>query len=99
MTESHLVQYQIKASTPTVKAHNDRLVDTGLVNSVKPEIDSSRIDFHKRKQVLSEENIKQMTEQNKLLGIRIRNLKIKMLCEYCTGSINSKPKLLEFANF
>jgi hypothetical protein len=40
-----------------------------------------------------------MTEQNKHLAIRIKNLKIKMLCEYCAGSINSKPKVLEFANF
>ena len=57
MTESYLVQFQIKASTPTVKVHYDRLVDMGLVNSVKPEIDSSRIDFHKRKQVLARKTL------------------------------------------
>lgn len=53
MAETHFVQSQIKVSTPTVKARYDRLVDMGLVNSVKPEIDSSKIDFHKRKQFLA----------------------------------------------
>ena|GEM_PF-5185308 len=40
-----------------------------------------------------------MTEQNKHLDTKIVNPKIKMLCEYCGGPINSKPKVLEFANF
>jgi hypothetical protein len=42
---------------PTVKAHYDHLVDMGPVNSVKPEIDSSRIDFHKRKQFLGRKTL------------------------------------------
>ena len=86
-------------STPTVNVRCDRLVDMGLVKSVKPEIDSSKINLHKRNQFFSEENIKQTTEQNKHLDIKIENLKIKMLCEYCGGPINSKPKVLLFANF
>ncbi len=59
----------------------------------------STIDLQKQKQFFSEENIKQLTEQNKHLHIKIENLKVKMLCEYCRGPINSKPKVLEFANF
>jgi hypothetical protein len=79
-------------STPTVKARYDRLVNMGLVKSVKPEIDLSKIDIHKQKHFFSEENIKQLHEQNKHLHIKIDNLKIKMLCEYCGGPINSNPK-------
>jgi hypothetical protein len=57
MAESHVVQFQIKAGMPTVKAHYDHLVDMGPVNSVKPEIDSSRIDFHKRKQFFARKTL------------------------------------------
>jgi DNA-binding Lrp family transcriptional regulator len=93
------ISREIKVSTPTVKARYDRLVNMRLLKSVKPEIDLSKIDLQKQKQFFSEENIKQLTEQNKHLHIKIENLKVKMLCEYCGGPINSKPKVLEFANF
>jgi hypothetical protein len=59
---------QIKASTPTVKAHYDRLVDMGLVNSVTPEIDSSRIDFHKRKQVLARKTLSKSLSKTSILA-------------------------------
>ena len=93
------VSREIKVSTPNVKARYDRSVNMGLVKSVKPEIDLSKIDIHYQKHFFSEENIKQLREQNKHLHIKINNLKIKMLCEYCGGPINSKPKVLQFANF
>ena len=44
------VSREIKVSTPTVKADYDRLVNMGLVKSVKPEIDLSKIDVHNQKQ-------------------------------------------------
>jgi DNA-binding Lrp family transcriptional regulator len=93
------ISREIEVSTPTVKVRYDRLVNMGLVKSVKPEVDLSKVDIHNQKQFFSEENIKQLREQNKHLHIKIENPKTKMLCEYCGGTINSKPKVLQFANF
>ncbi|HEX2169836.1 MAG TPA: AsnC family protein [Nitrososphaera sp.] len=93
------VSRETKVSTPTVKASYDRLVNMGLVNSVKPEIGLSKINIHNQKHFFSEKNIKQLCEQNKHLHIKIDNLKIKMLCEFCGGPLNSKSKVLQSANF
>jgi hypothetical protein len=57
MAESHFVQFQLQVSMPTANARYDRLVDMGLVDSLKPEIDSSRIYFHKRKQFLARKTL------------------------------------------
>ena len=95
----HAVSRETKVSTPTVKASYDRLVNMGLVNPVKPEIGLSKINIHNQKHFFSEENIKQLCEQNKHLHIKIDDLKIKMLCEYCGGPLNSKSKVLQSANF
>ena len=93
------ISREIKISTPTVKARYERLVNMGLLKSVKPEIDLSKIDSHRKRQFFSEENIKQLSKQNKHFHVKVENLRVKMLCEYCGGPINSKPKVLEFANF
>jgi DNA-binding Lrp family transcriptional regulator len=71
MAENHFaVSQEIKVSTPTVKARYDRLVNMGLVKSVKPKIDLSKIDIHKQKYFFSKEKIKQLREQKKLLRIK-----------------------------
>lgn len=71
MAENHFaVSQEIKVSAPTVKARYDRLVNMGLVKSVKPKIDLSKIDIHKQKYFFSEEKIKQLREQKKLLRIK-----------------------------
>jgi len=93
------ISRQIKVSTPTVKSRYDRLINMGLIKSVKPELDLSKIDSRKQRQFLSEEDIKLLTKNQKHFHIKIDNLRVKMLCEYCGGPINSKPKVLQFANF
>jgi DNA-binding Lrp family transcriptional regulator len=93
------ISREIGVSTPTVKARYKRLVNMGLIKSVKPEIDLSKIDRHRKSQFFSEEKIKQLSDQKKHFHVKIENLRVKMLCEYCGGPINSKPKVLEFANF
>ena len=93
------ISQEIKLSTPTVKARFERLVNIGLIKSVKPEIDLSKIDSNKKKQFFSEENIKDLSKRNKNFNVKIKNMRIKAVCEYCGGPINGKPKVLEFANF
>ena len=94
------ISREIKVSTPTVKSRYERLVNMGLIKSVKPEIDLSKVNREKKNQFFGEETIKQMEEQKKHFHVKIdSNMKVKMQCEYCGGPINGRPKVLEFANF
>jgi DNA-binding Lrp family transcriptional regulator len=93
------ISREIKVSTPTVKSRYERLVNIGLIKSVKPEIDLSKVDRAKKSQYFGEGTIKQLEEQKKHFHVKVENMKVKMQCEYCGGPINNKPKVLEFANF
>jgi hypothetical protein len=89
----------IKVSMLTVKSRYERLVNIGLIKSVKPEIDLSKIDRGKKNEFFGEETIRQLEEQKKHFHVKVEdNMKVKMLCEYCGGPIHGKPKVLEFAN-
>jgi DNA-binding Lrp family transcriptional regulator len=93
------ISREIKVSAPTVKSRYDRLVNIGLIKSVKPEIDLSKVDTRKKSQFFGEEEtIKQLEEQKKHFDVKVENMKVKMQCEYCGGPIHAKPKVLEFAN-
>lgn len=94
------ISREIKVSTPTVKSRYERLVNMGLIKSVKPEIDLSKVDREKKNLFFGEETIKLLEKQKKHFHVKVDdNLKVKMQCEYCSGPINGKPKVLEFANF
>ncbi len=97
------ISRQINVSTPTVKSRYERLVHIGLIKSVKPEIDLSKVTRGKKKSQFfgeEEETIKQLEEQKKHFHVKVvENMKVKMQCEYCGGPIHAKPKVLEFANF
>jgi DNA-binding Lrp family transcriptional regulator len=94
------ISREIKVSTPTVKSRYERLVNIGLIKSVKPEIDLSKVDSRKKSQFFGgEETIKQLEGQKKHFHVKVENMTVKIQCEYCGGPINSKPKVLEFANF
>jgi Lrp/AsnC family leucine-responsive transcriptional regulator len=95
------ISREIKVSTPTVKSRYQRLVNMGLIKSVKPEIDLSKVDTVRKGELFGgEETIKQLEEQKKHFHVKVdNNMKVKMQCEDCGGPINSKPKVLEFANF
>ena len=94
------ISREIKVSTPTVKSRYERLVNMGLIKSVKPEIDLSKVDREKKNLFFGEQTIKQLQKQKKHFHVKVDDkLKVKMQCEYCGGPINGKPKVLEFANF
>jgi Lrp/AsnC family leucine-responsive transcriptional regulator len=69
------ISQEIKVSTHTVKARFERLVNIGLIKSVKPEIDLSKIDSNKKKKFFSEENIKDLSKRNKNFNIKIENVR------------------------
>ncbi len=93
------ISREIKVSTPTVKSRYRRLVNIGLIKSVKPEIDLSKVYSRKKSQFFGEKTIKQLEEEKKHFHVKVENMKVKMQCEYCSGPIHAKPKVLMFANF
>ena len=50
------ISREIKVSTPTVKSRYERLVNIGLVKSVKPEIDLSKVNRDKKNQFFGGRN-------------------------------------------
>jgi len=91
------ISRELKISTPTVQARYERLVNIGLIKSVKPEIDVSKLD-RRHKTRFSDELIQDLKKQKKHFHVKLDNLKVKLKCEFCLGLINDKPKVLKFAN-
>jgi DNA-binding Lrp family transcriptional regulator len=86
------ISREIRVSTPTVKSRYERLVNIGLIKSVKPDIDLSKVYSRKKNQSFGEETIKQLEEQKKHFHAKVeRNMKVKMQCEYCGGPIHANP--------
>jgi DNA-binding Lrp family transcriptional regulator len=91
------ISREIKVSTPTVKARYDRLVNIGLIKSVKPEIDLSKID--KVSQSEFGQTLESLKEQKKHFHVYVEGFKVKLKCEFCGGPIHGQPKVLKFATF
>ena len=94
------ISREIKVSTPTVKSRYERLVNIGLVKSVKPEIDLSKVNRERKNQFFGEETIKQLEEQKKHFHVKVDNsMKVKMQCEYCVDPLTASPKSLSLQTF
>ena len=91
------ISRELKVSTPTITARYDRLVNIGLIKSVRPEIDISKISTNDKKK-LPNELIDYLKIQKKSHHINLENLKVKLECEFCEGPIHEKPKVLKFAD-
>lgn len=91
------ISREIKISTPTVKARYERLVNMGLIKSVKPEIDLSKVD--KKSKGSLGVTLESLKKQKKHFHVYIEGLNVKLKCEFCGGPIHGKPKVLKFANF
>ena len=76
------ISREIKVSTPPVKSRYERLVNIGLIKSVKPEIDLSKVTRGKKKSQFfgggGGETIKQLEEQKKHFHVKVvENMKVK----------------------
>ena len=91
------ISREIKVSTPTVKARYERLVNMGLIKSIRPEIDMSRVDRKSKGDI--DDTLQTLRKQKKHFHVYIEGLKVKLKCEFCGGPIHGKPKVLKFANF
>jgi DNA-binding Lrp family transcriptional regulator len=87
------ISREIKKSTPTVKARYERLVNMGLIKSVRPEIDLTKID---RKSEVG--GALQELKKQKHFRLQVDNLKVKLMCDFCGGPVHGKPKVLKFAS-
>jgi len=88
------ISREIKISTPTVKSRYQRLVNIGLIISVAPIIDASKLE---KKSMLELEGCQCHTETpNVNLST---DMSVKMSCNYCDGPIAAKPHVFTFANF
>lgn len=91
------ISRELKISTPTVKARYERLINLGLIKSVKPEIDVSKLS-RENKDKIPEGILQNLKEQKKHFHVKLDNLTVKLKCEFCNGAIHDKPKVLKFAN-
>ena len=92
------ISRETKVSTPTVKARYERLMNMGLIKSVRPEIDLSRVD--KRSKDEFGDTLQDLKKQKRHFHLHVdSDLKVKLKCDFCRGPIHGKPKVLKFANF
>lgn len=78
------ISREINVSTPTVKNRFERLSAMGLIKSVEPILDTSKLKSNK--------GIKHQ-------GKKIESgVSVNLDCDYCGGPINDEPKILRFAN-
>jgi Lrp/AsnC family leucine-responsive transcriptional regulator len=78
------ISREVRVSTPTAKARYERLVNIGLIKSIKPEIDMSRLARPAR------------AGGQKSLQTKLR---VKLSCDQCGGPVHGRPKVLRFAGF
>jgi len=91
------ISRELKISTPTIKARYERLVTIGLIKSVRPEIDITKISKSNKK-LFSDDLLNSFKTSKKNFHVKIDNLQVKMKCDFCEGPINGKPKPLKFAD-
>jgi len=81
---------EINVSTPTVKVRYERLFNTGLIKSISPIFDTSKIDRATASK-LDQNQLK--TKASKInLG---KPINVKISCEYCKGPIGDKPHVVK----
>lgn len=91
------VSREIKISAPTVKARYERLVNMGLITSVKPEIDMSKVSKKSKEEY--GETLELLKKEGRHFHLSVKGLNVRLKCEFCGGPIHDKPKVLKFANF
>ena len=91
------ISREIKVSTPTVKSRYERLVNYGLIKTVRPVIDLSKVDKRTRPDLGA--SLRILKQQRKHVHLHVEGLKVKLKCDFCGGPVHDKPKVLRFANF
>ena len=89
------VSREIKVSTPTVKARYDRLVSAGLIKAVTLDLDLGALETKTGKRL---ENLKEKMVYKHVIKLG-KGMAVKLVCEYCKGTVVDKPSILKFGSF
>lgn len=84
---------EINVSTPTVKVRYERLFNTGLIKSISPIFDISKID----RATASKFDQNQINTKTSKINL-YKPIHVKILCEYCKGQIGDKPHVIKLPN-
>lgn len=87
------ISREIKISTPTVKFRYERLINIGLIKAVVPIIDTSKLEAKQTSQIECEHCVTEIPEVT-----LEKDMDVKMDCDYCDGTVGSKPVVLKFAS-
>jgi Lrp/AsnC family leucine-responsive transcriptional regulator len=89
------ISREISVSTPTVKSRYLRLVNYGLIKSVRPVLDLSKVDKRARPDL--GDSLHLLKQEKKHFHIYVEGLKVKLKCDFCGGPVHDKPKDGSFA--
>lgn len=84
---------EVSVSTPTVKARYHRLVNLGLIKSISPILDMSKVIKQTHIQITNKP-IPKKTSSNIVSGFQIN-----VTCAYCKGNVFEMPKVLKFGEY
>lgn len=87
------ISRELHISTPTIKFRFQRLVNIGLIKSIVPIFDPSKLEKNSQMEL---EKCHCETEAPKVN--LSTDMSVKMICDYCDGPVASKPHVLRFAN-
>lgn len=83
---------ELNISTPTIQARYQRLVNIGLIKSVAPVIDSSKLEKSNK------QRLREPSHPSKEMKIT-KGMSVNLTCDLCNGPIASKPWVFRFADF
>jgi len=86
------ISRELKISTPTIKARYERLVHIGLVKSVVPIIDTTKLEKRTAKKLEGCKCTGDYSDPD------LSEMNVKMKCDYCDIDIAGKPQVLKFAD-
>ena len=86
-------------TTPTVKARFDRLINVGFLRSVSPIFDWTNIVDESGSELTDVKDSDVVREKKSRIEKIGRNIKIKLQCDMCEGSVSGEAHVFKFANY
>ena len=88
------ISREINVSTPTVKAHYERLISVGLIKAVLPDLDLGKLEIKTGTML---DNMREKTIRRHSVRLD-KGMLVKITCDYCKGPVHGKPSIFKFAN-
>ena len=93
-TKSHRqIARELKVSTPTVNSHIKRLFNLGIIKSISPILDTTKL-VKESKTKLEECHCVTHVPEVKMK----KGMKVEISCDYCDGPTGTKPHVFKFAD-